>query len=126
MKAIAHECQQRVAMRKSLEQIMLAFPDAWHGGCENKRVQWRGFELVANRPINGLGFQKVVGVNGLGRAAPGFDFLLEHGRRHHHRMQKSPLSQTAMRVGRPRAQQHGRGVDGTPCEHIVFCYYFYS
>ena len=38
MKTVAHERQQGVGVRKSLEQIVLAFANARHGGCENKRV----------------------------------------------------------------------------------------
>ena len=126
MKAIAHKRQQRVAMGKGLEQIMLALPNAWHGGCKNERVQWRSFKFVADRPINGLGFQKVIGVDRLRRAIPGLDFLIKHGRRHHHRVQEGSFPQAAMRVGCARAQQYGRGIDGTPCKYIMFCYYFYS
>ena len=126
MEAIAHERQQGMVVWEGLEQIVLALADARHGGGKNKRMQWRGFELVADGTINGLGFQKMVGVNGLWRAVPGLDLLLEHPRRHHHRMQKGSFPQAAMRIRRARTQQHGRGVDGPTCQHIMFCYYFNS
>ena len=105
---------------------MLAFAKTGYGGGKNQRVQGRRLQLIAHEPVNRLGLQKMIGVDRLRRAAPGLHFLLKNAGGHDHRVQERPASKAAMRVGRTGTQQHRRGVDGAACQHIVFCYYFYS
>ena len=105
---------------------MLALPHAGNRGRKNHRVQrWR-LQLVANRPINGLGVEKMVAVNGLRCALPSLYFLFKHAGGHDDRVQKGALAEMAMRVWRTRAQQQGWGVDGATRKNIIFCYYFSS
>ena len=59
---------------------MLRLSHARHGRRKNNWVKRRRFKLVADWAVDRLGVQKVVGVNGLWRALPGFDFLLKHTR----------------------------------------------
>ena len=78
MKAVAQQRQQRVVVRKRRQQVMLPLTETGHGRSKNQRMQRRRFQLVAHDAINRLGLQKMVGVNRLGRAAPGFDFLRKY------------------------------------------------
>ena len=126
VKAVAQQRQQGVVVGKRAEQVMLSLAKTRHGGSKDQRMQRRRLQLVAHGAVDRLGLQKVVGIDRLRRAAPGLDLLVKDTGGHHHRMQKGPASQPAMRIGRARAQQYRRRVDGAAGQNIMLRYYFRS
>ena len=66
-------------VREGLHGLHLLHAKARQRGRGDHRVQRRRFQLVADRPVDGLRFQEVVGVDRLWRAFPAFDGLLEQG-----------------------------------------------
>ena len=79
MEAIAHQGQQAVRVRELLQHLGLLRAMAGQRRRHDDRVQRRGFELVADRAVDRLSLQEVVGVDGLRCAVPAFDPLVEGG-----------------------------------------------
>ena len=86
-----------------------AMPD--QAGGHQHRVQWRRLELVAERPVDLALVQKMVRINGLGRAIPAFDAVVKNGRRNQRWVQEGAAPEQLMWIGSDRTQQQRRRVD---------------
>ena len=78
-----------------------------------QRIYRRHLQLIADRTVQRLRFQEVIGIHGLRRACETVDDFRHHGCGHRDRVQKRAHAETLIRIWNVAAQEQRRSIDGT-------------
>ncbi len=120
MEAVAQQRQHALQVGELAHHVRMAGAETGHGGRQQQRMQRRRLQLVADGPVDGVRVQEMVRVHRLRRARIAIHALLEQAGRDQGGMEEGALAQQAVGIGRPRAHQQRRRIDGAARQDEVF------
>ena len=119
MEAVSHQRDDRLGVGHLLHQPGVELAEALQGRGHEQRVQRGHFQLVADRAVDRVGLQEMVGVDALRRAGVAVHPLRHDGGGHAGGVQEGAPADPLIRVGHLAAQQQRRTADSAGREHAV-------